>query len=374
MLGNTQPTIVLAAGGTGGHIFPAQALAEELLRRGARVHLCTDSRFSDYSAASMQGVLGTIPIHSIKAGTLGKNPLQRIKGVLRIIQGTMQARAILRKIAPHAVVGFGGYPSFPTMIAATGLRFPTLIHEQNAVLGKANRMLAPRVDAIATSFPETSRIQPEHAGKVRMVGNPVRSSVRALHDVPYPTISEDTILRILVTGGSQGANIFASIVPEAVSLLEPRLRKRLRIDQQTRKEDMEETRNHYESLGVTADLSPFFSDVPARLGAAHLLIARSGASTIAELTCSGRPALLVPYPGSADAHQLMNAQALEDAGGGWVMPQESFTPQALAARLEHYLTAPSTLSKAAMAAHAMGRSRAASDLADIVLADIAKRN
>lgn len=361
------PHIVLAAGGTGGHIFPAEALAEELAARGCKVSLVTDRRFADYSAASMKGILGDIPIHYVRAGTMGKNLYRRAMGALAIGLGVWQAGRLLARLAPDAAVGFGGYPSFPTMMAAAGRGIPTVIHEQNGVLGRANRMLAARVGAIATSFPETGLMREENKPKATLVGNPVRAAIQALHDVPYPELAEDGVMRVLILGGSQGASVFSRVVPGAVALLPEPLRRRLRIDQQTRAEDMEATRAAYAALAMQADLSPFFADVPARLAAAHLVISRSGASTLAELTCAGRPAVLVPYPGSTDDHQTANAHALEDAGGGWTMPQDGFTPEALAARLEAFLTLPETLAKAAAAARAIGRPKAAAALADLAM-------
>lgn len=362
--------IVLAAGGTGGHIFPAESLAEELTRRGHRVSLLTDKRFSDYSAASMRGILGQVPIYPIQAGTFGKTKLQRVKGAWNIFMGIIQAGRILRRIKPDAVVGFGGYPSFPSMMAASGRQVPVLVHEQNAILGKANRMLANRMTRIATSFPQTGLIKKENEHKVRVVGNPVRSAIRVLRDVPYPDLSENGAMRILVMGGSQGASIFSQVVPQAIALLPENLRKRIRVDQQTRAADMDATRELYNSIGVNADLAPFFTDVPARLASAHLVISRSGASTIAELTCAGRPSILVPYPQATDNHQAANANAVEEAGGAWLMPQDAFTPEALAARIESFLTLSVGLTKAASLAHTFGRPSAATDLADLVCEEI----
>jgi UDP-N-acetylglucosamine--N-acetylmuramyl-(pentapeptide) pyrophosphoryl-undecaprenol N-acetylglucosamine transferase len=366
--------IVLAAGGTGGHIFPAESLAEQLTALGHQVTMVTDKRFADYSAASMKGILGQIPLHYIHAGTLGRGLAGRALGALRIAQGVAQAFLLLGKIKPDVVVGFGGYPSFPTMLAASVRHIPTIIHEQNAILGKANRMLAPRVQCIATSFPATGMIQAENQHKACLVGNPVRSAVHVLHEMSYPELPQDGMMRILITGGSQGAKIFSEIMPAALALLPESLRLRLRIDQQARAETLEETKERYKSLGVQADLSPFFADVPVRLAASHLVIARSGASTIAELTCAGRPSILIPYPNSADDHQMINARAVEDAGGAWVMPQDSFTAEALAARLEGFLTLPSSLTKSAQHAHAIGRPNAAADLAALVIRHAQQRS
>lgn len=366
--------IILAAGGTGGHIFPAESLAEELTARGHYVTLITDQRFADYSAASMKGILAQVPIHYISAASLGHSVIRRALNALRILRGIWQARQLMKAIKPDAVVGFGGYPSFPTMMAASSLRIPSIIHEQNALLGKANRVLADRVTTIAASFEQTGLVKPECRHKLVVVGNPVRASVRALHEVPAPELAQDGILRLLVMGGSQGALVFSDIVPRAVALLPEPLRKRLRIDQQTRAEALEDTRHAYEAIGVQADLAPFFADVPARLAAAHLVIGRSGASTMAELTCAGRPAILVPYPSAADDHQTANAAALDDAGGGWLMPEDAFTPEALAAKLEGFLRLPSTLSKAAVISREHGRPEAAAKLADLVVMSAEKNH
>jgi UDP-N-acetylglucosamine--N-acetylmuramyl-(pentapeptide) pyrophosphoryl-undecaprenol N-acetylglucosamine transferase len=364
--------IILAAGGTGGHIFPAESLAEELTARSHRVTMITDQRFADYSAASMKGIFAHVPIHYISAASLGRNVWKRALNALMILRGIWQARQLMKAIRPQAVVGFGGYPSFPTMMAATSLGIPTIIHEQNALLGKANRVLADRVTTIAASFEQTGLVKAECRHKLVVVGNPVRAAVRALHDIPAPELAQDGILRLLVMGGSQGALVFSNVVPNAVALLPEPLRKRLRIDQQTRAEALEATRRAYEAIGVQADLAPFFADVPARLAAAHLVIGRSGASTMAELTCAGRPAILVPYPSAADDHQTANALALDDAGGAWLMPEDAFTAEALAAKLEAFLRLPSSLAKAAVASRAYGRPEAAAKLADLVLSHAEK--
>jgi len=362
--------IVLAAGGTGGHIFPAEALAEELTSAGHKVSLVTDSRFCDYAEGSMKGVLGQIPIHYVHAGTLGAGIIGKVKGLTKMAYGIFQARRLLGRLKPDVVVGFGGYPSFPTMMAASMRGLPTVIHEQNAVLGRANRVLAPKVRRIATSFADTRMIQDENRSKEILVGNPVRSAVRVLHDVPYSELEQDGVMRILITGGSQGANVFSTILPGAIALLPENLRQRIRVDQQVRAEDMEQVREAYKEIGIMADLASFFTDIPARLASAHLVIARSGASTMAEVTCAGRPAILVPYPNSADDHQKMNACALDDAGGGWMMTQESFTVEALAAKIEAFLVLPASLSRAAENAKLAGSVNAASDLMQVVMEQV----
>lgn len=366
------PPIVLAAGGTGGHIFPAEALAEALIARGRQPILITDKRFADYNTKSYQGVIGDIPIYYIRASALGGGLLRKARNGLGILVGMWQARNLLKNMKPSAVVGFGGYPSFPTMMAASGLHFNTLIHEQNSVLGRANRVLAPRVRRIALSFADTLRLPEDCKGKTTLTGNPVRAAIRALGNIPYPAPSEDGTLHLLILGGSQGASVFARILPEALMQLPEPLRARIRVDHQCRAEDLQKTRAQYQALGISADLAPFFNDVPARLASAHLVICRAGASTVAELACAGRPAILVPYPSATDDHQRHNAHMLEDVGGAWVMGEEGFTSEALAARLESFLTLPGALTKAAQLVRKVGRAQAAEALCDLVLAMEAK--
>jgi UDP-N-acetylglucosamine--N-acetylmuramyl-(pentapeptide) pyrophosphoryl-undecaprenol N-acetylglucosamine transferase len=355
--------IVLAAGGTGGHIFPAEALAENLLARGERVVLVTDKRFANFQS----GALSRIEKQTIHAGTIGGSLYKKIQGAGELLLGIVQARMVLGRLKPKIVIGFGGYPSFPTVLAASYAGIPTLIHEQNSVLGRANRMLAGHVGCIATSFPATQMLSDADSAKVIMTGNPVRASVRAIRGVPYASLAQDGKMRILVTGGSQGAAIFSQVVPAAVAMLPAALRARVRIDQQCRQSEIESAREAYRDLDVNADLATFFVDLPARLASAHLVIARSGASTVSELSVAGRPAILVPLPTSMDNHQYYNADAFEQAGGGWIMAQEGFTPASLSARLEAFLTSPDVLGKAAQSALNMGSEDAAEKLAGLVL-------
>ncbi len=357
-------TVMLAAGGTGGHIFPAEALAEILLERGYQVVLVTDKRFEAYRDKG-DGALSALPIHYIPAASFGGGIFKKIRALIANGRGFLKARCIINKVKPDVVVGFGGYPSFPTMMAA-GKRVPSIIHEQNALLGKTNRVLANRVDVLAASFEKMGLVPQGCDAVIHTVGNPVRSPIRALRAIPSPQLQDDGIMQILVTGGSQGASIFGDVVPKAIALLPEQLRRRVRIDQQVREEQLDVLREAYNDVGVHADLATFFSDVPARLAAAHLVIARSGASTVAELTCAGRPAILVPLPTSADDHQKINARAMEDGGGAWLMPQDAFTPEALAARLESFLTLPAGLTRASEQARATGQPEAATILADLV--------
>lgn len=361
---NENRPIILAAGGTGGHIFPAEALAETLIANGERVILVTDRRFANFKT----GVFSRIETRTIGAGTIAGKWHKKLLGAAGLGLGILQARRILTQLNPKVVVGFGGYPSFPTVFAAAGKNIPTVIHEQNSVLGRANRLLAPRVMRIATSFPATLMLSDGDKAKSFLTGNPVRASVRALKDVPYASIGQDGKMQILVTGGSQGASIFSQIVPAAIAALPAVLRARVRIDQQCREADVEPTRAAYQQLGVNADLASFFVDLPARLAGSHLVIARSGASTVSELAVAGRPAILVPLPAAMDNHQYFNASAFEDVGGGWVMTQDGFTAASLAARLEAFLTAPETLARAAENVRKLGSPDAAEKLAALVLA------
>ena len=356
------PLIVLAAGGTGGHVFPAEALAGELKRRDYRLALITDRRGGHYN-----GGLGGIETHRIQAGGVaGKGVFARMKSVPELAIGTLQARALLRRLKPAVVVGFGGYASFPTVMAATLAGFPTVIHEQNAVLGRANRLLASRVGRIATSFERSRGISDEIKSKIVCTGMPVRPEIVAKRDASYPALHEDSPINVLIIGGSQGARIFSDVMPAATMKLDPQWRERLVITQHCRAEDIETVRHTYDSLGVTAELSTFFDDIPERLAATHLLIGRAGASTIAEATVVGRPAIMVPYPYAVDDHQTANAEAVDEVGGGWLTPEPSFTPDTLAERLNGLFGYPIALQNAAACSLAAGRPDAASAFADLV--------
>jgi UDP-N-acetylglucosamine--N-acetylmuramyl-(pentapeptide) pyrophosphoryl-undecaprenol N-acetylglucosamine transferase len=356
------PLVVLAAGGTGGHVFPAEALAAELKTRGARIVLFTDRRGDAFG-----GGLGDVETRRIRcAGVAGKGLAARVHSTVELGFGLFQARSLLGRLAPRAVVGFGGYPSVPTMLAAGFGGYHTVVHEQNAVLGRANRLLAGRVERIASSFAHPDRVPSGGGGKIVHTGMPVRPAFAVLRGQPYPEIEPDGKIRLLVLGGSQGAQVFGEVVPEAVGCLDEGLRRRLGISQQCRPENLEQAEAAYRRLGVDAEQAPFFTDVPARLAAAHLLVARAGASTVAEITCVGRPSILVPYPHAIDDHQSANARAVADAGAAWVMPQPTFTAEALAERLQTLLAAPEALRDAADKARAAGHPEAAARLADTV--------
>lgn len=361
--------IVLTAGGTGGHVFPAEALAAVLLERGHDLTLVTDARGAEYG-----GVLGRLRTVRVRAGQVaGRGRLGQLRGLLDILRGAWEARRILASLNPAAVVGFGGYASIPAMAAASMLRLPTILHEQNGVLGRANRLLAKKVSAVATSF-EDVRLLPPGVHHQR-VGMPVRQAVVDVRDTPYPAVDPNNPLRVLVLGGSQGARVLSDVVPGALARLPEALRSRLEITQQCRPEDLERVRTAYDKAGFDrVALSDFFADVPRLMADAHVVIARAGASTVAELMVVGRPAILVPLPHAIDDHQTANAQALDTAGGGWLIPQERFSEELLSARLTDLFEMPATLRAAAGAARAVGVPDAAARLADLVEATMRTSN
>ena len=353
-------SILLAAGGTGGHVFPAIAVAEELMARGHTVALATDARGTNLGKS-----LAGVDVHQISASGVRGGLMAKMSAAVSIGVGVLQARRLFRKIRPECVIGFGGYPSVPTMIAATSRGLPTIIHEQNAVLGRANRLVSKRVTAIATSFVETSGIAVASDGNVVLTGNPVRAAFSAVRDQEYPPIGPNGKgVKILVMGGSQGATVLSEVIPRALQEMPETLRRRFAITQQCRAEDIDNVRRIYAEAGVYADLATFFDDVPDRMAAAHIVITRAGASTVAELAEAGRPAILIPYPHAMDDHQTANARAVEASGAGWLIPQAGFTPEALTMRLESFANLQNILIDAAKCAHDFGGSSAAAALAD----------
>lgn len=352
---------VLAAGGTGGHLTPAFALAQELERRGHHVALITDAR-----GAEIPGKPGFLPAHVLPAGRMGKNPLRWPGALAAVLEGRSMARRLYEGFEPSAVVGFGGYPALPALLGARVDGIATVIHEQNAVLGRVNRFLAGRVDAIATAYAEVDRLAGKHKDKVYPVGNPVRPEVLALRDEPFPAFTAEGLLRVLVTGGSQGARVLSEVVPDGLAMLAPALRSRLQVTQQCRPEDLDAVRERYASHGIPAELGTYFEDMQARLADAHLFIGRAGASTIAELTAVGRPAILVPLPIATDDHQAANVREIVKAGGARSIRQHNFTAKELAKQINAMAQHPETLATAAHAAWNCGRPKAASDLADLV--------
>src|SRR5215213_3312861 len=357
-----RPLVLLAAGGTGGHLFPAQALAEALKRREVEVDLATDERATRYGHDFPARQTHLIPSATIR----GRDPVSLLKTAGMLGAGAMKALLLLRRIRPAAVVGFGGYPTLPPLLAATLRRIPTVIHDANAVMGRANRMLGARVSAIATSFPNMT-LDPALAAKATFTGNPVRPMVLTAAAQPYAVPTADGPFRLLITGGSQGARVMADVVPVAIGRLGPDLRARLAIVQQARGEDAARVREAYARLGVNATVAPFFADLPARIAAAHLVVSRSGASTVAELAAIGRPSILVPLPHALDQDQLANANVLANAGGAIVLKQDEFTPEHLAREITALAAEPGRLSAMAVGAKSAGVLDAADRLADLVL-------
>ncbi|WP_323794654.1 undecaprenyldiphospho-muramoylpentapeptide beta-N-acetylglucosaminyltransferase [Nisaea sp.] len=359
----TGKTVILAAGGTGGHIFPALSLGEALLRRGVSVALVTDDRGGRY-----EGKNPDIAVRRIRAASPSKGGMAgKAKAILELGFGAVQSAMHLKSLDAVIAVGFGGYPSVPTVRAASFLGLPVVLHEQNAVLGRANRFLAPHAQKIATSFREMTNLSESEAAKCHFTGNPVRPAVLALRGEKADT--GDGRMHLLVFGGSQGATVFSTVVPEAIAGLPADMLPRLRITQQSRAEDVDRVKARYSTLGVAADVRPFFDDLPDRMASADLVIARSGASTIAELNAIGRPAILVPYPSASDDHQTANALACQATGAAWMMPEpDEFIAEKLAGSLLGLLKAPDRLHRAADAARAAGTPDAANQLADLVIA------
>ncbi|MGH6785967.1 MAG: undecaprenyldiphospho-muramoylpentapeptide beta-N-acetylglucosaminyltransferase [Novosphingobium sp.] len=352
---------VLAAGGTGGHLIPAFALATELEARGHHVALITDER-----GASLPGKPAFLTAHVLPAGRFGKNPLRWPAGVAAVLEGRRMALRLFDSFAPSAVVGFGGYPALPALLAASAAGLPGVLHDQNAVLGRVNRLLAGRVAAIATAYARVERLAPKHADKVHLVGNPVRTEVLALRDAPFPPFTAEGLLRVLVTGGSQGASVLSDVVPDGLAMLPTALRTRLQVTQQCRAEDIEAVRARYASHDIPAELGTYFKDMASRLADAHLFIGRAGGMTIAEMTVVGRPGILVPLPIATDDHQAANTRDVVAAGGARMIRQEKFTAAELAKQIQAIAMSPETLANAAHAAWNCGYPNATADLADLV--------
>jgi UDP-N-acetylglucosamine--N-acetylmuramyl-(pentapeptide) pyrophosphoryl-undecaprenol N-acetylglucosamine transferase len=352
---------VLAAGGTGGHMVPAHALAAELRSRGHGVLLITDDR-----GARFPGLVDGVPVHILPAGRIGGGPIGWLKAARSILKGRAEAKRLYREHRPDAVVGFGGYPAFPSLLAASALKIPTVLHEQNAVLGRVNRLLAGEAEAIGTAYEQVERLKPRNQSKALLVGNPVREEIARLGELPFPPFDEIAPLKILVTGGSQGATILGQVVPEGLGMLQPSLRRRLQIVQQCRPDDIEQIRKRYAELGIPAELLTYIEDMPDKLADAHLVIGRAGASTIAELTAAGRPAILIPFAAATDDHQTANSRDMTKAGGARTIQQSGFTPTVLARQIEAMADDPVALNNAAARALSVGRPHAARDLADLV--------
>src|ERR1700712_1794126 len=359
---NSQPLILLAAGGTGGHLFPAEALGVELIRRGMRVRLATDSRALPFSGLFSRDMIDVVPSETLR----GRDPWSLVRTGAMLSAGIAISLNLMRNLKPAAVVGFGGYPTLPPLLAARVFGIPTVIHDSNAVLGRANRFLSARVSAIATSLPGVLDRDPALAAKTTATGTPMRPAILAAAMVKFESPEPTGALRLLVVGGSQGARVMSDIVPGAIERLEPALWNRLVLVQQVREEDMARVRAVYDRIKIDAELAPFFSDLPARLASNQLVISRSGAGTVAELGAVGRPSILVPLPGSIDQDQFANAGVLAQAGGAIRIAQAEFTPDRLAAEISVLAAEPARLAAMAAGARTVGKLDAAERLADLV--------
>lgn len=353
--------VMIAAGGTGGHLFPGQALAQELKRRGHSIVLITDERVQHFDRLFPGADIFSVP----SATFSGPGLAGVISAAAKILNGTSQSLAIMGRTKPSVVVGFGGYPTLPPMLAAILRRIPTIVHEQNAVLGRVNKAVAPFVHAIASTFPAPKYLKSGALSKLHVTGNPVRDAVLDQADVPYEPVGSGPI-RLLVFGGSQGARVMSDIVPDALALLPAELRSRLRVTQQCREEDLDRVGKAYANAGISADLSAFFDDMPKVIARSHLVIGRAGASTVSELAVIGRPSILVPLPHSLDQDQKANAEILSKAGASKMIEQDVFTPDLLAETLSSLFADAAKLSDMAAAAKAEGKPRAVQSLADLV--------
>ncbi|MCB1495210.1 MAG: undecaprenyldiphospho-muramoylpentapeptide beta-N-acetylglucosaminyltransferase [Bauldia sp.] len=352
--------VLICAGGTGGHLFPAEALARALAGRGWTVHLATDHRVDAYAQD-----FPAEAIHIIPSATITRSPVAAAKAIVRLARGWFAARKLIRQLKPVIAIGFGGYPTVPPMLAASQARIPTIVHDQNAVLGRANRFLAKRMTAIATAFDKVKGAE-EFVARVVETGNPVRAAVLEAAKAPYPERDADQPFRLLAFGGSQGARFLSDLVPAAAAKLSETARGRLVVTQQCRPEDIDRVAKAYRALGVAAELESFFSDMPRRIAASHLVVSRSGASTVAELAVIGRPAIMVPLPHALDQDQKANASILARAGGGWMIEQGDMNPDRLAGDLEDLIAHPERTAAAAAAARSVGRPNAVDNLADLV--------
>lgn len=354
-------TVLIAAGGTGGHLFPAEALAHALAARGYAIHLVTDHRAVGYG-----GAFPADETHIVASATLaGKDPASALRFLYRLGKGYAQSRAIVKKVKPVAAIGFGGYPTVPPLLAAAHLGVPAIVHESNAVMGRANRFLARKMSVVATTYPHTTFLD---AGiNSEMTGNPVRPRVRAAAEYPWAEPQADGTLRLLVFGGSQGARVFADLVPPAMEALDPALRSRLFLVQQARQEDVERVTAVYGRLGLAHEVKPFFTDLPEHIAAAHLVVSRSGAGTCAELAVIGRPSILVPLPHALDNDQKTNALELQKAGAAIMAEQAGLDAATLARHLESLLAQPARLTAMAAAARGIGQPDAVEKLADLVV-------
>jgi len=353
------PLLLIAAGGTGGHLFPAQALAEEMLRRGWRVKLATDSRGARYTG----GFPHVTEVERVPAATFARRGIPaKLTAPFPIARGVMSSFASMLRDRPTSVVGFGGYPAIPALSAALILRLPCMIHEQNGVLGRVNRFFARRLGKVACGV--WPMVLPGGVEGIH-IGNPVRKAVRDRAGVPYVPPGQGR-MSVLVIGGSQGARILSDVVPAAIASLPEGILRNLRVWQQARDEDLDHVRSFYTDHSIAAEVQSFFRDVPRRMSEAQLVIGRAGASSVAEIGAIGRPSILIPYAAAADDHQTVNARGLARCGAAIVIPESALVPDTLASHIRMVLERPDAASDMAAAALRYGEPEAVATLAGLV--------
>lgn len=362
-------SLVIAAGGTGGHMIPADALSAVLQQRGHRVTLLTDVR-----GLRIPGLFADAGKHVIPAATAsGMNPIAWAKACWAVYQGRAAGRQIARDVSAHAVIGFGGYPALPGMLAGIALKLPVILHEQNAVLGRVNRYMAKKVSAIALTYADTLRVDGALERKVQVTGNPVRQAIIDARQTVFSAPAGTAPFRLLVTGGSQGARVLSTLVPAAIAALPAPHRSRLVVQQQCRPEDLSAVVAAYRAAGVEAECLAYMADLPERMAAAHLVVSRAGASTMAELMVMGRPAILIPFKAATDDHQTANAAGFVAAGAGVLLPEDTTSPATLSGHLSGFMGSPEALAGAAAAARQLGHPDAAEKLADLVEKEVRDR-
>jgi UDP-N-acetylglucosamine--N-acetylmuramyl-(pentapeptide) pyrophosphoryl-undecaprenol N-acetylglucosamine transferase len=354
---------MICAGGTGGHMFPAMALADDLISRGCKIVFVTDKRTKKYVEKRDDYNVQVITSSTLPSGLLGK-----VKGLLNLARGYFQSMSLIKKYNPSLAIGFGGYPSLPPMVAAQRQNIMTVIHEANAVLGRANAYLAPHADRIALSLPDMSSLRDEDIPRTVVTGNPVRSDIGALYAHSYNAPDADKDFNLLVIGGSLGAKVMGDNMPQALASLPEDLKVRLNVTQQCLEDDVESVKTIYNDAGITAKLSPFIENMPEILKTTHLAVARAGASTVAELAVAGVPAIYIPYPHHADQQQKVNAESISKQGGAWVIEEKDLTPSVLASRIESLMRSPESLFKAAESARGCAKPEATRKLGNLIIA------
>lgn len=354
---------VVTTGGSGGHIFPAESISAALIQKGFDVVFVTDKRGSNFRV--LQGVQ---TYRLMAEHIMGRSLWGKIKGAFKLYCGAVQALFLLRKLKPDVVVGVGGYASLPAVLAAHMWRMPVVLHEQNAVLGRANRLLAKNAYLILTAFQPTLR-SPANVRNV-WVGQPVRPAVLEKEHTPYP--DRRKIFNLFIFGGSQGAHFFTHKVPEALFMLPDTLKSKISVTAQVRPEDMEYAQKIYSEQGFhSVTLKSFFDNMPDLIAQSHLIIGRAGASTIAEAEIVGRPAILIPLPTSADNHQLENARQFCDAGAGWLVTEDNWNAEKFAHRLEKLIQDKEMLEHAASESYRLAKPNVSEQIA-VLIDDIVK--